>query len=175
MNSGELLTRMTVWLALTLYVASELVKAIRGGREPGAAAWWLKAAGGAFFLGHMVGAFNYFYGWSHAAAYADTARQTKEFSGWDSGSGLYLNYLFALVWMIELICSRLRPANHSTRSSAMAWAMRTFILFMIFNGAFVFVRGHLRWFGLLLCMILVGCWWPRPTQRPEARPAPGFS
>jgi len=169
MNIGEILTRASAWLALTLWVAAELARAIHRDREPNLAAWWLKAVGGAFFLGHVASAFHHFYGWSHAAAFADTARQTREFSGWDSGAGLYLNYLFAMVWVAEVIRTRPRTDGNATRSGVITRAVRVFFLFMIFNGAFVFVRGNLRWFGLLLCVILAGCWWPRPKQGIDAR------
>src|SRR6266516_2367279 len=107
MQLGELLTRRMVWIGLTLYVASELSSALGRQRERISISWWLNAAGCVFFLGHVGSAFRYFYNWSHATAYADTARQSKELTGWDSGAGIYLNYFFALVWFSELIWPRI--------------------------------------------------------------------
>jgi len=170
MDAGECLTRVTVWLALTLYVASEFAGAVRAGHKQSEIAWWLNATGCAFFLAHVACAFDFFYDWSHATAYADTARQTKEFTGWNSGSGLYINYAFALVWMAEVIWSGVKPFGYSARSNPTTYIVRVFFLFMIINGAFVFVRGNIRWFGLLLCVALVGCWWFRPNRRIDPRP-----
>lgn len=169
MDAGEFLTRVTVWLALTLYVAGEWAGVRQPDRKSMTTAWWLNAAGCACFLAHVAGAFHAFHGWSHAAAYADTARQTKDFSGWDSGAGLYLNYLFALVWMTEVAWSGWKPAGYAVRSRWLRWAVRGFFLFLIFNGAFVFVRGPQRWFGLLLCVLLAGCWWRRAKPGIDAR------
>jgi hypothetical protein len=43
----------------------------------------------------------------------------------------------------------------------MNWIVRSFFLFMMLNGAVVFAHGAMQWFGLILCLALVGCWWPR--------------
>jgi len=142
---GEALTRGTVWLALTLYVASELATR----RSHSTAARWLNAIGCAAFLAHVACAFQFYHHWSHFAAYADTARQTAELTGWNSGTGLFINYLFALVWVATVIT---RPRG------AIIGIVRGFFLFMIFNGAVVFVHSPIRWFGLLLCVALIGCW-----------------
>ena len=141
----ETLTRGTVWLALTLYVANECAAR----RSHLRAARWFNAFGCAAFLAHVACAFQFYHHWSHSAAYADTARQTAELTGWNSGAGLYINYLFALVWLAAVITP---PRN------AMAWIVRGFFWFMIFNGAVVFVQGPIHYFGLLLCLTLIGCW-----------------
>src|SRR5687768_3073740 len=95
---SEILTRHTVWLALTLYVAGEAVRG-RSARRP------LNTLGCAVFLTHVACAFHFYHAWSHSAAYADTARQTAELTGWDSGTGLYINYFFVLVWIADAASS----------------------------------------------------------------------
>lgn len=169
MNFGESFTRITVWLALTLYVASETFRVLR--RDRLEISWRLNASGSVCFLGHVAAAFHYFYNWSHADAYADTARQSKALTGWDSGDGLYLNYLFALVWLSEVIWERISPRGYSVRAPFWAWTVRAFFLFMIFNGAFVFARSHMRWFGLVLCLVLVGSWWFQIKRSVDWRPS----
>lgn len=173
MHSGDWLTRGTVWIALTLYVASELSGHLE--RKRIGISWWLKTVGCLCFLGHVASAFHYFYHWSHAIAYADTARQSKELTGWDSGAGLYLNYLFALIWMSEVVWARVSPIAHSSRPAFWTWAVRGLFLFMIFNGAFVFVRGNMRWFGLVLCLALTISWWVRFKRKIDWRPMPKSS
>jgi len=161
MDAGEWLTRGTVWLALSLYVASELAKAARYRREPGVVAWWLNSFGCAAFLAHVACAFHFYHHWSHAAAYADTARQTAAMFRWNWGGGLYLNYFFALVWLGEVVWSWASPSGYHQRPNGMTWVVRGLFLFMMFNGAVVFARGSVRWFGLILCLTLVACWWRR--------------
>ena len=161
MDVGEVLTRAAAWLALTSYVAGESVAAARTSPRPSKLAWWLNTAGCGFFLLHVTGAFHVFYNWSHTVAYADTARQSKELTGWDSGAGIYINYAFTLLWLAEVFWSGLKPGGYSARPRGVTRAVRAFFLFMIVNGAFVFVRGNIRWLGLALCLVLVGAWWLR--------------
>jgi hypothetical protein len=175
MDFGILVTRGAVWLALTLYVAGEFFSAFPSARNKFAVYWWLNVAGCIFFLAHVVCAFEYFYGWSHSFAYADTARQTKELTGWDSGSGLYVNYLFALVWLSEVIWWRKSATTYFSRRPLWTWTVRVFFLFMICNGAFIFVRSHLRWYGLTLSVLLAISWLLRLKRNIDAQPAPKSS
>jgi hypothetical protein len=172
MHSGEWLTRGTVWLALAFYVVCEALNAKRSDSQIRAVARWLNTMGCAFFLAHVIAAFHYHYSWSHAMAHAETARQTKELVGWNSGDGLYFNYLFALVWLSEVTWSWIIPRSYSNRSSIWNWTVRLFFLLMIFNGAFFFVRGNIRWFGLFLCLMLIASWLFKcrtPTRIPCGR------
>ena len=164
MDTGEWLTRGTVWLALLLHVANEVVKhtARTGGQ---AAARWLNTLGCAVFLAHVACAFHFYHGWSHTNAYADTARQTAKLFGWNWGGGLYVNYLFALLWAGEVIWSWANPGGHLQRPGWMTWSLRSFFLFMMLNGAVVFVHGAMRWFGMILCLTLVACWWRGRSRR----------
>ena len=52
-------------------------------------------------LAHFALAFHLRYGWSQAAAVRETARQTAETFGLDWGGGVFVNYLFAIVWTID--------------------------------------------------------------------------
>jgi hypothetical protein len=159
-DTGEWLTRGAVWLALSLYVASEIAAARRVG-ESFRAARLLNTAGCDAFLAHVACAFHFYHHWSHAAAYADTARQTAEFSGWTWGGGLYINYAFAFVWLGDAVWSWANPNAYFQRPNWVTWTVRGFFLFMIFNGAVVFVHNVARWFGLILCLTLAACWWVR--------------
>jgi hypothetical protein len=159
MDLGEWLTRGTVWLALTLYAGGEVVRWRTGRLAPGR---WLNTLGCAVFLAHVACAFHFYHQWSHSAAYADTARQTAELTGWNSGAGLYVNYLFALVWVGEAIRSWVKVNSYWERPKALSWTIRGFFWFMIFNGAVVFAHGPMRSVGLLLSIALVGCWWINP-------------
>src|SRR5688572_15862037 len=102
MDAGEWATRGTIWVALVFYVTSETRDPARGRR-------WLNTLGCAAFLAHVACAFHFYHAWSHAAAYADTARQTAQWFGWNSGAGLFINYLFAIVWVAEVSMAWAKP------------------------------------------------------------------
>lgn len=157
-DTAEWMTRGTVWLALSFYVAAEMAMAFER-KTTGRAGRWLNAIGIGIFLLHVVCAFHFYHHWSHAVAYADTARQTAEFSGRNWGGGLYVNYLFTLVWMGELIWWWASPTTFARRPRWMGRVVRGFFMFMIFNGAVVFAHRPMRWYGVLLCLLLVVSWW----------------
>ena len=156
------LLRLARWLALTLFVAGEAAKS----KDHVATAGWLSAAGCSAFLAHVGCAFHFYHDWSHAIARATTARQTAELFGMNWGGGLYFNYAFGLLFIIEAVWQMARPHSFLRRPWWMTWSVRAFFLFMMFNGAVVFVRGASRWFGLILCLILMLCWWSAPNILP---------
>ena len=156
----ELLTRGTAWAALWLYAAGEIHRSLQGGSATSGAVRWWSTLGCGTFLMHIVCAFQFYHGWSHAAAYADTARQTAALLGrnWNWGGGLYVNYLFALVWLGEMTWSWCRPGGYVKRPRWLTHGVRGFFLFMIVNGTVVFVQGPMRWVGLCLCLVLLVSW-----------------
>src|SRR5438876_3113025 len=103
MDVNEWLTRGAVWLALSLYVGGEVAQTFSRGQQSRVLSRWLSSVGCAAFGVHVACAFQFYHNWSHAAAYAETARQTAEFTGWKWGGGIYINYLFALVWLGEVV------------------------------------------------------------------------
>jgi hypothetical protein len=155
MDSGDLLTRWTVRIAVLLYVLCLSLRA-----NPAASrrrlAWarltW--TAGCLFFLLHVVCAFAFHHHWSHAAAYEATARQTKDVTGLDWGGGLYANYLFALLWMADVCWWWGAPAAYLSRSHAVEWIVQGFLGFIVFNATVVFAEGPSRWLGLAACAVL---------------------
>jgi hypothetical protein len=87
------------------------------------------------YLVHVWAAFTYFYGWSHEVAYRETARQTAELFGLRWGGGLYLNYLFTGVWVVECAGSWLRSWDR--RSAGVRMVVYGFMGFMVVNGTLV--------------------------------------
>jgi hypothetical protein len=165
MDTGEWLTRATVWLALSLYVTGEIVRVCGLEDRSGRLARVLNSLGCAAFVAHFVCAFHFHHHWSHDAAYAETARRTANYFGWNWGGGLYFNYAFLLLWVIQSILSWIKPHNSAPGKGWPLWMVRGFVLMMIVNGAVVFVRGPMKWFGMLLCLALIWSWWPRREAR----------
>lgn len=169
MSAGEWLTRATIWIALLSYTIGAILLLLRSpsdGIAARARAAW--TVGCLFFVAHVVCAFAYFHHWSHTAAYVETARQTEEKTGLRSGSGLYLNYLFGVVWIALTMRWWMSPRGFLAQSRWTHGLWNGFAVFMIFNGTVVFGDGFARWFGLALCIgLAIACWirW-RATETP---------
>lgn len=160
MNRGELLTRLTIWLALCGYASGAAMLLIAKG-----SARWLGRArcawslGCACFLAHVVCAFHFFHGWSHAAAYRETARQTADLAGLRWGGGIFLNYIFAAAWLADALWWWLAPARFARRPARTTGVWQGFFFFMVFNGTIVFGKGPVRWLGAVICAGLAVLWW----------------
>jgi hypothetical protein len=157
---GEWLTRGTIWLALGGYAAGAALM-LGARRHPGRliCARWPWTIGCAFFAAHVVCAFSYYHGWSHFAAYLETARQTAELTGFHWGGGIFLNYLLGILWLGEVIWWWLAPVHFARRPRPLVLAWHGFLYFMVFNGTVVFGSGPVRWFGAMLCVGLAALWW----------------
>lgn len=145
MEHGELLTRWTIRIAMALYVAS---LATRGFSPRFSRIAW--SAGCGVYLAHVACAFEYFFHWSQAEAYAFTAQQTAAVVGIDWGGGLYVNYVFTLVWLADVgwwWTDRPRPRWIGLPIDA-------FMAFIAFNATVVFATGFSRWFGIAACLLL---------------------
>ncbi len=159
MISGEALTRLSVWLAVTAYAIACAGMLLTRERpvQPG----WIRGVwtlGCGFFLAHVACAFGFYHDWSHADAYRATARQTGEMTGMQWGGGVYFNYLFAAFWVADVVWRWIAPRSFGRRPPLAAAALHGYLFFMVVNGAFVFVRGPAKWYGLLLCTGVAVLW-----------------
>lgn len=157
---GEAIVRWTARLAAAAYLARVSMDAIVP-RNERFQRWnrliWI--VGCAIFLAHIVSAFHFYHGWSHAAALEHVRTQTQRLTGFDSGFGLYLNELMAVWWTVDAACwaQNLRwPENRENY-----WSLQVFFAFMMFNATVVF--GPRRWvfviFGWLVGLAIAAwCW-----------------
>jgi hypothetical protein len=160
MSQGELLTRLTIWMALCAYAvgAGALLLARQRSQWLACARWaWTCAC--VFLIVHIGFAFRYYHGWSHAAAYRDTARQTAEMTGINWGGGIFLNYFLAVAWLADVFHWWLAPKRHEQRSSRLTAVWHGFVFFMVFNGTVVFGTGPVRWFGIFITAGLFALSW----------------
>lgn len=154
------LTKWTIWVALVGYVAgaSGLILARQQPRWTYLArlAWTL---GCLAYLGHVYCAFQFYHGWSHAAAFEETARQTRETVGWEVGEGLFVSYLFTLVWLADVVWWWLAGAeSYMRRPRLFTITWQAFFFFIVFNATVVFESGAARWLGMVLCAGLAFLW-----------------
>lgn len=165
MSAGELALHGTVWLALTAWATTEVMGQGPQGKRASILDWrWLWSLGAFALTVHFALAMQLRHGWSHAAAVADTARQTEAKFGLNWGGGVWFNYAMVALWLVDAVWAWVSPARRAD-VRAWQWSVRGYFLFMWFNGAVVFPTGPVRWFGLIACGAVVWSWWRRYKNR----------
>jgi hypothetical protein len=119
-------------------------------------ALWIAGLG--FLVLHILLSMGVFHGWSHAQAVQATARRTEEWFGFRFGGGIYANYLFVAVWLLDTLLrttgywaagKNCDPWEDAALKHRLAWAIDGFMIFMIVQATVVFALGPTRWIGLL--------------------------
>lgn len=100
-------------------------------------------------LVHIAVSFQVHYQWSHDLAVVETARQTRDLTGVDWGGGVWLNYLFALVWITDGVWWVTHPTGHARRSRWLKWGTHGFLAFMLFNATVIFGSTMARFLGII--------------------------
>ena len=136
---GEWLTRATIWIAMGLWCGAMVMPAGKA-----LAVKWLWTVALVVYGAHILVAYQHFYQWSHQMAWEATAADTAATVGFDSGVGLLVNFVFALILLVDVVI----PWRTGRRRGA-AW-IDGLILFMILNGAIVFGEGAVRIYGIFL-------------------------
>jgi hypothetical protein len=148
--NGELLTRLTIQLALAAYfVALALPK-------QSTFAKWLWTVGCMLTWLHIAAAMIYVHHGSHVQAVEQTARRTEALFGWRFGGGVYFNYVFAVLWTADAFWWWLAPQSYEHRPRWVAWTIHGYLLFIVINGAIVFASGPTRWLSLAALAIVAG-------------------
>lgn len=146
---------LTARAATVLYVlALGTMLASRVRPEGAARLLWTLAC--AVYLAHVWTVFEYVHGWSHENAWFHTAAATEAMTGVATGAGIWVNYLFTLVWAADVLWWWASPASHRGRPRAVAAAIHGFLAFTFFNATVVFATGFSRWFGIAATAGLVG-------------------
>ena len=163
MDIGELLTRGTIWISIVGYAVGSVIFALstssprRAQWDPAVRIVWTIACASLFV--HFLSAFHFYHNWSHAAAYADTARQTKEVAGFNWGGGVFINYALLLAWTVDIAWwwrSGLDSYRKRPWPVVMGW--HGFFVFIIVNATVVFADGIVRWIGLAMSALLILTW-----------------
>ena len=176
MSARDVLLHGTVWTAMAAWAAAEACRALgpRSPRDGGVPATkavhgrparsrpdaprMLWTIGALSLAAHLTAAMQFRHGWSHAAAVAETARQTEAKFGVNWGGGVWFNYAMILLWTADAVCSWAAPTLHD-RSRTWRRSVHGFFLFMWFNGAVVFPTGAVRGSGAIACAVVVAAWW----------------
>jgi hypothetical protein len=164
--TGELLTKITVWIALAGYATALIIFLQSNGRlswDAVARIFW--TTGCVAMLAHIASAFHFYHHWSHTAAYAETARQTGKIYGLSWGGGLFVNYLLIIGWILDVIWWWRGLEIYRNRSRIFSIIWHVFLFFIFFNATVVFESGFLRWSWLVLTVVLIFILYQRSTRK----------
>jgi hypothetical protein len=149
-DTGDYLIRATVRVALAYYAAAlVLMLTLRRPQWVAAAgrgrlARWCWALAWVTYAVHVGMAFHHYHHWSHA----DAVRHTREVSG--VGEGVYVSYLFSLLWALDVAWWWRRPAAYAARPAWIDRLLHGFMAFIVFCGTVVYESGPVRWAGVVL-------------------------
>lgn len=114
----------------------------------------LWTAGCALYLLHVWAAFEFVHHWSHAAAWEATARQTLAVTGIDWGGGLWFNYVFTILWPVDVARRwRERVIGRKVVPPWLATVAQVFLAFIVINATVIF--GPTGWSIVLAAFVLV--------------------
>lgn len=160
MDPGQFLTRSTIWITIVSYALGVGLFALPeriSWRDSATRALWTTAA--VALTAHFAFAFEFYHGWSHGAAYRDTARQTAEVVGLEWGGGLFINYALLVAWIADIgWWWRSGVSSYRERSMLLLSSWHAFLILIIFNATVVFEEGFVRWLGLTLSIGLCFAW-----------------
>jgi len=167
METGEFLTRATIWTTIAGYTVGSILFALSRGRSRWDSAtritWTIAVVS---LIAHFICAYQFYHHWSQRSAYLDTARQTEEVVGLNWGGGLFINYAFLLIWIVDIAWWWLRGlSSYRSRPWPLIALWHGFIIFILFNATIVFKDGMVRWVGLVICLVLVIAWLVIAKQR----------
>lgn len=158
MDSGELLTRWTVRIAVACYAFSLARRLSDPDRRPDTTAAALWGVGCAFYVVHVGCAFHFFHHGSHAAAVEHTALRSAEVVGFRFGGGIYFNYLFTAVWLGDASWMLARSDRYARRPRWYDLIVHGYMAFIVVNATVVFGPSPTRWIGAAAMVVLFVLW-----------------
>lgn len=163
--TGEFLLVATIRLAVGCYFARLLCAGCHViGRVPTRSEVFVWAIGCFAYVIHVVCAFEFAHGWSHVVALDYIAIETERVTGIRRGEGLWVNYLFTLIWIADVVRSIVAAGQNQPTNRRVDIAVQGFMAFIVFNATVVFGPAIYRW---LLIPIGVAMWiaWKIRSQR----------
>lgn len=157
-----------IWTARLAVVAYLTAIGLFLSRKYGRMAQIVWTAGYAIFCLHVLAAFHFVHHWSHTAALQHTAEQTKALTGWDWGGGIWFNYLFLVVWGLDVLLGWLKlgfRTKNWQRLTNLSCGIQVYLAFIVFNATAIF--GPRWWRPLAVVVILLFSGLAYRTRRPR--------
>jgi hypothetical protein len=155
-NNGDWIIAWSIRFAMLLFVVVQALEWNRATKPSGELTLnilWTSSF--LLFLLHVAAAFHFVHHWSHESAYLATANETREKMGFAYGAGVYFNYLFLLVWAMDVAMVWIGKKSTSMVHQYVRILGRCYLLFIAFKGVVVFKSGWLRALGLIATFVLM--------------------
>jgi hypothetical protein len=152
------MTFSTIYISLTFYaIALALLISARNERTLKLArlAWTMAFV---FYVAHIISAYHFQHHWSQADALQHAAKRTYDVVGLDWDGGIYVNYVFTLVWLCDVAWWWADATGYRNRPKWLTGSIHAFFVFIAFNSSVVFAEGAVRWIGLVVTLALAGLW-----------------
>ena len=158
-TTGETLLRLTIRIAVVCYLWRSLLQIRIRFREVSCTQCALWCVGCLFYVLHVGFAFAYIHDWSHQAALQHTADETERLIGLHRGDGLWVNYVFSIIWIADVIrisaaCIRGRKTNQS-----LDFAVAALFAFIFFNATVVFGPPVYRLMAVPVAVLATFVWY----------------
>ena len=151
---ADAIIRWTARLFVACYVGRLCVDAFGfHGANALRMARWLWTCGCAIFLLHVAAAFHWMHQWSHSAAYEHVLARTTEMTGFGTGIGLYVNYAFAVLWVVDTAIWW-RDLRWPDRAVAY-YSVQLVFAFLMFQATAVFGPAFWRPIAIAVIVLLI--------------------
>jgi hypothetical protein len=129
-------------------------------RSPDRLRKFVWAAGAVLCVIHVVTAMAAFHDFSHVDSMRHTAEVTARVVGLNWGGGVYINYLFTVVWCVDALRQWHGPPDRRTP----VW-IQVFMAFIVFNATAVFGPRWWKFATAVALLILAMVWHQRRRAR----------
>jgi len=147
----------TIYVSLAFYVVALVWLIIaRNGNWQFARLAWTAAFG--FYFAHVVAAYHFQHRWSQADALQHAAKRIDEVVGINWSGGLYVNCVFTLIWLADLVWWWVDATAYQRRPRWVTASLHFFFAFIAFNSTVVFAQGAVRWIGIGVTAVLAVLW-----------------
>lgn len=149
----------SIRIAVICYVARLVLAKCRVvGRAPSrleAAIW---SIGCIAYIIHVVAAFSIAHNWSHSEAWEFTAIETQRMVGIRRGDGVWVNYAFTIVWMIDVWRVASSAIEKRPTNPRVDVGIHLLFAFIVFSATVVFGPSLYRYLAVPVGFLLLLAW-----------------
>ena len=158
---GESVMLWSVRIAVLLYLlrVALVLRNRHRTRVPSSRECWLWTIGCFSYVIHVILAFHFVHNWSHDQAWQHTAIETDRMTGIGRGEGLWVNYLFTVVWLADVLRLWAAHLHAKDLNRTMSLLVHMFIGFIVFNATVVFGAAIYRYLAIPVAILLGWAWY----------------
>lgn len=134
-------------------------------RVPSTTELLLWTSGCVCYIAHVALAFEYEHHWSHQSALQHTAEETARVTGIARGEGVWVNYLFTIIWVADVARLSVARIRNKPTWKRIDLGVQFFFAFIVFNATVVFGPTLYRILAVPIGLALYLATRPKPHAR----------